>query len=148
MTDEDLDGDQAARSRRSAPACEPEVGRGRTRRRAQWLLKVWSVIALGWVIAAGSQSVRPITVALRHARVHHAVTVRAAPFDPNGPLPTPPDSPDVAVAKVVARQAAIVVAPPLLLLWFGWDVWFAVAGFLDLRLKRRVNAPGQDDTVN
>ena len=26
-------------------------------------------------------------------------------------------------------RAAVVVVPPLLLLWFGWDVWFALVGF-------------------
>jgi hypothetical protein len=31
--------------------------------------------------------------------------------------------------KVAARQAIVVAAPPFLLLWFGWDVWFAFVGF-------------------
>ena len=33
------------------------------------------------------------------------------------------------VAKAVGKQAAIVLGPPALALWFGWDVWFAVTGF-------------------
>jgi hypothetical protein len=34
------------------------------------------------------------------------------------------------IGKAFAEQAAIALAPPLLVLWFGWDVWFAAAGFL------------------
>ena len=37
-------------------------------------------------------------------------------------------------------RAAIILGPPLLALWFGWDVWFAVEGFLSKAAK-----PPQDE---
>jgi hypothetical protein len=100
------------------------------------------------LVGAGLDSVRPIDSALSYARSHHAATVKAAPVNLNGPLPSPPDSPGVAAAKVVARQAAIIFAPPLLLLWFGWDLWFAAVGFLELHSTHRSNRSGRSDEAS
>jgi hypothetical protein len=41
----------------------------------------------------------------------------------------------VAIARAVGKQAAIVLGPPALALWFGWDVWFALTGFFPARRK-------------
>jgi hypothetical protein len=54
-----------------------------------------------------------------------------------GPLPDKPDGPALAIGKVIVRQVALSVGPPLLVLWFGWDVWFAVTGFLQPRTAVR-----------
>jgi len=78
------------------------------------LFKVWAVSAILYGLTASALSVAPIRRAWLDA------------------LPASVPSQQVRVvmvAKVVGRQAAIVAGPPLLLLWFGWDVWFAAVGF-------------------
>ena len=86
------------------------------------------MVALVYVVAAGWMSVAPIRSAIADAqRPPVAVPARG--------LPGPVDArfshrSEAAVGKIVARQAAVTFGPPLLVLWFGWDVWFAVIGFL------------------
>jgi hypothetical protein len=84
----------------------------RGRRAGRFLLKCWVVAAAIYVVAAGVMSVAPIRIAI--VRADHT---RASP-------------PSLVIGEVVARQAAITLAPPLLALWFGWDLWFAAVGFL------------------
>ncbi len=60
-----------------------------------------------------------------------------------GPIPDAPDTGPVKIAKAVAKQGAIVFAPPALALWFGWDVWFAVTGFFPRGASRKKNSPGK-----
>ena len=96
------------------------------------LLTCWLVASAFYVLVVGALSVEPIRLAIMQAQ--HP---RASPLQryerSTGPLPDAPDRPGVAIAKAVARQGALIVGPPLLVLWFGWDVWFAVVGFLKPR---------------
>jgi hypothetical protein len=108
---------------------EPGDAGRRDRRSGTGLLRVWTLVSVVYVLVAGALSVSPIQRTIGEA--DRAVAAVARPPPPsNGPLPDPPDSPGVMVAKAVGKQAAIVLGPPLLALWFGWDVWFAVQGFL------------------
>jgi hypothetical protein len=92
-------------------------------------VKVWLIAALAYGLAAGLLSVAPIRTAITQAQ--RPVAPPARPDSGlSGPLPDAPDSPGLALGKVIGRQAVLVVGPPLLVLWFGWDVWFAVTGFL------------------
>ncbi|MFI4966409.1 MAG: hypothetical protein ACHP9T_13705 [Caulobacterales bacterium] len=99
------------------------------RRPGARLIRTWALASIAYVAAAGALSVAPVREVMTQA-------ARPAPLAPTlpaswkGPLPDAPDSPAVKVAKVVARQAVIAFAPPFLVLWFGWDVWFAARGFL------------------
>lgn len=58
----------------------------------------------------------------------------------DGLLRDRPDTAAVTDAKIIAGQAAVIAAPPLLALWFGWDVWFAVVGLLEVRAHARRGA--------
>lgn len=98
------------------------------------LVRVWTAAAILYVAAAGWFSVAPIRAALAQAD-GPAPALAPLPASWKGPLPDAPDSPTVKVAKTVAKQAAITFAPPFLVLWFGWDVWFAARGFLATREK-------------
>lgn len=102
------------------------------------LIRVWTAAAILYVAAAGWLSVAPIRAALAQAD-GPAPASASIPASWKGPLPDAPDSPAVKVAKTVAKQAAITFAPPFLVLWFGWDVWFAARGFLSAGGK----APGE-----
>ena len=82
------------------------------------LFQAWVLVASVYACAATVFSIAPIRSAILAAP--SATTAAAAPN--LGAHKTE-------VAKIAARQAAIVVVPPLLLLWFGWDVWFALVGF-------------------
>ncbi|HEY8003664.1 MAG TPA: hypothetical protein VIE16_05515 [Phenylobacterium sp.] len=93
------------------------------------LLKVWAVISVLYVGVAGALSVHPIRSAIAEAG-QPAAAIPAPRLDTRGPLPEAPDTPAMKLGKTVARQAAITLAPPLLALWFGWDLWFALTGFL------------------
>jgi hypothetical protein len=106
--------------------------RGGDRFAGRLLLRIWLVAAAVYVLVAGAMSVAPIKAAL--LRAHEPPPARPAQVAPtNGPIPDAPDSPAIALAKSLARQAAVVAGPPLLTLWFGWDFWFAVTGFLERR---------------
>jgi len=95
------------------------------------LLKAWAAASILYVGVAGGLSAQPIRAAIAEARQPAPPPLpQPPPRVPTGPIPDPPDTPAVKLAKTVAKQAAIVIAPPLLVLWFGWDVWFAVVGFL------------------
>lgn len=78
------------------------------------LFKAWAVAALLYGLTASALSVAPI---------------RGAWLDASPASVPSPEVRIVMVTKVVGRQAAIVAGPPLLLLCFGWDVWFAAVGF-------------------
>jgi hypothetical protein len=95
------------------------------------LLKGWALSSVIYVGVAGAFSVEPVRTALAQADSPRPPPLAPDPAAaPTGPLPDAPDTPSVRIAKTVAKQAAITFAPPLLVLWFGWDVWFAVVGFL------------------
>ncbi|HZZ68548.1 MAG TPA: hypothetical protein VFE18_10275 [Phenylobacterium sp.] len=91
------------------------------------LVRAWAVASALYVLVAGALSVAPIREALAQA-AHPAA---AAPIVRvgDGPVPEAPDTPAIKLAKAIGKQAAIAFAPPLLLLWFGWDLWFAIQGF-------------------
>jgi len=114
---------------------EPGDAGPRRRRSGAGLMRAWMLISIVYVLVAGALSVGPVQRAIDQA--DRAVPVAAPPPPTDGPLPDPPDSPGVIVAKAVGKQAAIVLGPPLLALWFGWDVWFAVQGFLAKGAKPR-----------
>jgi hypothetical protein len=82
-----------------------------------------------YVAAAGALSAAPIRQAIAQAQGLAPPSVQPNVL-PTGPLPEAPDSPSLRLWKAVGRQGLIIVGPPLLALWFGWDVWFAVSGLL------------------
>jgi hypothetical protein len=89
------------------------------------LFKAWAVAAVLYGLTASALSVAPI---------------RRTWLDAS-PASVPSQQVRVVmVAKVVGRQAAIVAGPPLLLLWFGWDVWFAVVGLFGREPKESKEA--------
>jgi hypothetical protein len=90
------------------------------------------IAAAFYVVVAAGFSVTPI----RHA-VAEAQAFRPPPRARStlGPIPEAPDTAPVRIAKALARQAAIVLGPPALALWFGWDLWFALSGFFPSRRK-------------
>lgn len=102
------------------------------RRTGATLFRFWAVASLLYCLVAGAFAVAPIRVALAQAANAAPPPARISQTY-RGPLPEAPDTPTVKLAKTVAEQAAIAFAPPLLTLWFGWDLWFAVVGFLSPR---------------
>lgn len=108
----------------SVPTAAP-----RPRRR---LLRVWAVVSAAYVLIAAAASAGPLQAAVRHALA--APPAAAQPLQPapvpGGPIPEAPDSPAEMLAKAIGLEALLLLGPPLLLLWLGWDVWFALAGFI------------------
>ena len=104
------------------------------KRRGAGLFRIWAVASMAYVVAAGAVSVAPIRAAVAQAS-QPAAPAPALPVESRGPLPDAPDTPTVKLAKTVAKHAAITLAPPFLTLWFGWDLWFAVVGFLSPERK-------------
>lgn len=98
------------------------------------LLKGWFIAAGLYVSVAGAYSVQPVQAAIRHVR-SPGVALPAGTGKSSDARRRGPDNPALAVAEVAAKQGAIVFGPPFLTLWFGWDVWFAVVGFLELRRR-------------
>lgn len=98
------------------------------------LLKGWFIVAVLYVVMAGAYSVPPIQAAIRQVGSPR-VSLSAGTGKSSDARREGPDNPALAVAEVAAKQAAIVLGPPLLALWFGWDVWFAVVGFLEPRRR-------------
>lgn len=92
------------------------------------------IAAAIYALAAAGFSVAPIRHAVAEAGASQAPPAPAAPT--KGPIPDTPDTGRVKLAKAVARQAAIVVGPPALALWIGWDLWFAIVGFFPRRGRR------------
>lgn len=101
-------------------------------------MRAWAVGSAIYTIAAVALSVGPIQHAMVEAGRPAAAAAPVTVGD--GPIPEAPDSPKVRFAKTVGERALIVVVPPFLALWFGWDVWFAVEGF---RSRQRKDA-GED----
>lgn len=104
---------------------------GRTRPKRRGLLKFWfgaAVLYMAWTCTLSVAPIRSAIIQAQGPAPEHAEQQRQV--QPTGPLPDAPDSPAVKLGKVIGRQALIVVGPPLLALWFGWDVWFAVIGLL------------------
>lgn len=91
------------------------------------LLKCWIFASVVYVCVAGALSLAPVRAVLGEAR-HQPAPTQARVV--TGPLPNRPQSPREKVLRVIAKQTAISLAPPLLVLWFGWDLWFAIVGFL------------------
>ncbi|HEX4095934.1 MAG TPA: hypothetical protein VHX64_04355 [Caulobacteraceae bacterium] len=91
------------------------------------LVRAWAVASAVYVLVVGALSVAPIREALAQAARPAAAppTVRVG----DGPVPEAPDTPTLKLAKAIGKQAAIALAPPFLVLWFGWDLWFAIQGF-------------------
>ena len=96
--------------------------------RALW--RFWLVAALIYVLAVLGLSVGPVRQAFRSARQTAPTNTAPVYVSPTGPIPDAPASPRLHAYRLAGRQALIAIAPPLLLLWFGWDAWFAVTGFL------------------
>lgn len=125
--------DDALEPTTSAADREPARRNGRRHR----LLQGWLVLAMLYVAVAGALSAAPIRHAIAQAQEPAPPYVQPK-VAPTGPLPEAPDSPSLRLWKVIGRQGLIIAAPPLLALWFGWDVWFAVSGLLsrDSRSQR------------
>jgi len=122
----------------------PETGDAgpRRTRSGSGLMRAWTLASIAYVLVAGGLSVGPIQRAF--AQADRPVAAVAAPPPPStGPLPDAPDSPGVRVAKAVGKQVALVFGPPLLALWFGWDAWFAIQGFLSKGMRRPGDEPGE-----
>lgn len=100
------------------------------------LLKCWFIVAVLYVVVAGAYSVPPVHAVVRQVR-SPSVSLAVGTGKSADARREEPDNPALAVAGVAAKQAAIVLVPPLLTLWFGWDVWFAVVGFLEPRRRSR-----------
>ncbi|HEX3886881.1 MAG TPA: hypothetical protein VHW05_05250 [Phenylobacterium sp.] len=92
------------------------------------LVGAWAVASAIYVLVAGALSVSPIREALAQA-AHPAATPAPIVRVGDGPVPEAPDTPTLKLAKAIGKQAAIALAPPFLVLWFGWDLWFAIQGF-------------------
>lgn len=109
----------------------PRPGR-RSRPSRSRLLRLWAIVASVYVLVAAAASAGPLKAAIAHAqtvRQPAAARLRLEPHAAGGPIPDAPDSPVELVAKAVGLEVLLLAGPPLLLLWFGWDVWFALAGF-------------------
>ena len=96
------------------------------------LLKCWFIGAVLYVVVAGAYCVPPVQAAIRQVR-SPSLALAAGTAMSSDTRREGPDNPALALARVAAKQATIVLGPPLLTLWFGWDVWFAVVGFLGPR---------------
>jgi hypothetical protein len=90
--------------------------------------------AAAYVLVAAAGSAGPFITAIEQAQTveAHPALAQRLPEPPanGGPIPDAPDSPAERIAKAVGVEVLLLAGPPLLLLWFGWDVWFALAGFL------------------
>ena len=116
-----------------------EGGHSRQQRLGRALLKGWLVIALIYVTAAAAFSIAPVRAAIGIPATGQVASQRQ-PEARGDAHPDPPPSRTVRIGRAVTIQAAITFAPPLLALWFGWDVWFAVIGFLPDRAACRTPA--------
>ena len=99
------------------------------KRSGSGLFKCWAFASVVYVLVAGALSIEPA----RDVITDPQDVSRANPMPQTrvtGPLPEAPNSRGEEIARVIAKQAGICLAPPLLALWFGWDVWFATVGFL------------------
>jgi hypothetical protein len=93
------------------------------------IFRAWAAGAIIYVLAAMAVSAAPLRAAFRDTR---AAVGESATYDTLASTGRSASA-KVKLREVVIKQVAIVIAPPLLLLWFGWDLWFAVAGFFDRR---------------
>lgn len=116
------------------------AGPSRQQRLGRALLKAWLLVALIYVAAAAAFSVAPIQSAIRGAPSEQVAPPGQLEAR-KGALRDPPPSQAVRIGKAVAIQAGITFAPPLLVLWFGWDVWFAVIGFLPGQARPPAQGP-------
>jgi hypothetical protein len=89
-----------------------------------------------YVLAAIGSSITPLQDAFEAAG-------RAPQQASSGPVQGASEAPRMTLMKAVGKQALIVLAPPALLLWFGWDVWFAFTGFFPPR--REATITGRDN---
>jgi hypothetical protein len=102
---------------------QPEAGRGPIFSKAGRLL--WSSRSLS---RARYPLNRCATLWKRRATRPHANRAQRTTITTS--LAEPQDTPEQRTMRAVAERAAISLAPPLLVLWFGWDVWFAVVGLM------------------
>lgn len=94
------------------------------------LLRLWSIVSAAYVAVAVAASAGPLQAAVERALTTTPPPASAQPLQPSGgPIPEAPDSQGQMLAKAIGLEALLLAGPPLLLLWFGWDVWFALAGF-------------------
>jgi hypothetical protein len=85
---------------------------------------------VAYVLIAAAVTAGPLRAAIEEARARPAATQPVAPpAAARGPIPDAQDGPTEIVLKAIGVEVLALFAPPLLLLWFGWDVWFALAGF-------------------
>lgn len=106
------------------------------------LFRAWAVASALYVLVAIGFSLAPIQAAFEAADR----TPAAAPAASGNRRAEAPDTPRLKIAKAVGKQALIVLAPPALVLWFGWDAWFAITGFFPSRRTRSDEArdPARD----
>jgi hypothetical protein len=107
----------------------------------QTLFRVWLAASALYLAVILVVSVTPIKAAVHLARQPY---VAPAAIPTTGPDDRP-ESPTERAAVIVGRQILIGLAPPLLILWFAWDLGFAVAGFLESRSTRLA---GEDQIVD
>lgn len=122
---------QQPRVEPDSPLCA-EAGEGRPAPQSgsgRWLLGSWAAVSLLYVLVIGVISIGTIQSAAdraRHPQVRPVLRAEAV----TGPIPDGPPGPAAAIGEAIAMQAALALGPPFLVLWFGWDVWFAVTGLL------------------
>lgn len=113
------------------------------------LLRAWAIVSAAYVLIAAAGSAGPLSAAIGQAQTAQARPAAAQGLphrrEPaGGPIPDAPDSPSEKMAKAVGAEILLLFGPPLLLLWFGWDVWFALTGFfpaVNRTSRRRAEAP-------
>jgi len=94
------------------------------------LLRLWTIVSAAYVLVAAAASAGPLQATVERALAAAPRPAAAQPLHPSGgPIPEAPDGRGEMLAKAIGLEALLLAGPPLLLLWFGWDVWFALAGF-------------------
>jgi hypothetical protein len=102
------------------------------------LFKGWVVAAAAYVLLATFHALGPIEAALARSQRQAAAPPAQAGLPEGGSADEPAGAAPI-LGRTVLQYGAIIFAPPLLVLWFGWDVWFAVTGFLERRPQDRPN---------
>jgi hypothetical protein len=93
------------------------------------LFRAWLAASALYLAVIATVSITPIKAAVQLARQPYVAPIAVRTTGPDNP----PETPTMRATAIIGRQALIGLAPPLLILWFGWDAGFAIAGFLGTR---------------